>query len=107
MHGSIVCRWTRGPDSHPWCARLLGLDEKCGFRREFIKGIYDYTYTSRYAGSKTVLIFYAVPPGIYQVYDNINRSRGRKYFVRVTDEGEIVEIERDDVLECLRKLNSE
>lgn len=105
MYGVICCRWTRGQGGTPWCARLVGFDPKYKFKREFVSGVYDYTYASQYNGRKTVLVYFNVPPGIYEVYDNINRSRSRRYFVRVDEDGSDIEINEDEATECLKSVS--
>lgn len=99
MYGVIVTRVARGSGGWPWCARLLSAGGKYGLEREFIRGTPDYTFTRQRRG--TLLVF-PVPPGLYEVQDNINQSRGRRYFARVDDAGEITEISREEMLTCLK-----
>lgn len=84
----------------PWVARLTGLDEKYGFRREFVHSSRDYSHANS-IGSRGIFEYWALPPGIYEVNECLKLGHARRYFVRV--EGtEIIEIGKEEVLECLR-----
>lgn len=101
MYGSIMCRWDPGQGGTPWVARLVGLDDTYGFKREFIRGVIDRTYARDKVGRGT-RYYFAVPPGLYDVYESISRSKCRRYFVQVDDMGDVTEIEREEVVECLK-----
>lgn len=89
----------------PWVARITALHDKYGLNRDFIKAVYDYTYAAKSGKGQTMYWF--VPPGLYEVYYPTSWKHERHYFVRVTDEGDVIEISRDEVIECLKKSDSE
>lgn len=99
MYGLIVAEVTSGYGGQPWVARLTGFDPVYQFRREFLRGTYDYSraFKSRRRG---VYLYFAVPPGIYDVWEN-HYTRGFRYFARVTDDGDVIKISREEVIACL------
>jgi hypothetical protein len=96
----VYLRGMARPELKPWVARILGPDPKYGFKREFIHGQRDYTFSNS-VGSRGIYEYFALTPGIYEVNERLTWKRARRYFVRV--EGtEITEISKDEVLECLK-----
>lgn len=92
--------------TRPWVARIEGLDRKFGYKRSFMRGAYDYTTTNN-ASSRGTYIYYAVPPGIYEVCRNVTWTRFERFFCRVDDNGNIHEISREEVEQCLKNADSE
>jgi hypothetical protein len=98
-------KWLRyakrlGPNkSSTWVARLIGLDEKFTFKREFVQPERDYSQANS-TGSRGIYGYYALPPGIYEVNERVTWRRVRRYFIKV-DEAEYKEIDREDVIKCL------
>lgn len=92
---------------NPWVARLAGLDARWGFQRQFIKAVYDYTYARGKRGGRGIYLYFAMPPGLYEVYYPTSWKHDRRYFARVDDNGDITEITRDEVMECLTSVTSE
>src|SRR3990167_7011183 len=111
MYGVIKAEWIRGvawaSRPKPWVARLLGLDPRWGFNRQFIKGVYDYSYVRTKNAGRGIYIYFALPPGFYEVYYPTSWKRERHYFVRVDETGQVREIERDEIIECLKNAISE
>lgn len=111
MYGVIVARpiiatgRTFSSRPKPWVAKIIGLHPRYSFTREFVKAVYDYTYAAKSGKGQTMYWF--VPPGIYEVYYPTSWKHETRYFVRVTDEGDVIEISRDEVLECLKKSDLE
>jgi hypothetical protein len=97
--------WASRPK--PWVARLTALDTRWGFTREFIKGVSDYTHVNGKRGGRGIYIYFAMPPGVYEVYYPISWKHDRRYFARVDEKGNITEITRDEVIECLKNASSE
>lgn len=91
--------------SNCWVARLLGLDEKWGFAREFIRGQADWSQ-AKMTGSRGIFVYYALPNGIYEVNKRISWKHVKRYFIRV-ENAEITEIDREEVLRCLTSDTSE
>lgn len=84
-----------------WCARLTGLDPKYGFRREFVKGRKDYANANS-VGSRGVMVWYILDPGVYEVSSPETWKRTRRYFLRVNYDGTTEEISREEVEQCLK-----
>lgn len=97
-------RWPSRPK--PWVARLTRLDDHFGFAREFIRATYDYTHASK-ANGKGTRMYFAMPPGVYEIYWATSWKHEYRGFRRVDDNGDIHDITREEVLECLTKLASE
>ena len=85
----------------PWVARIDGLDPTWGFKREFMRGTYDYTRTNNRASRGTHL-YYAVPPGLYEVCRNVTWRRWERFFCRVDEDGGVHTISREEVEQCLK-----
>lgn len=88
-----------GSRPKPWVAKITALHQQYGFAREFMKPVRDYTYAAK-SGKGTVMYWF-VPPGIYEVYYPTSWKHERRYFVQVTDEGDVIEINHEDVLSHL------
>lgn len=86
--------------SRPWVARITGLDDKYGFKREFQRGQRDYSKANS-IGSRGVYEYFALPTGIYEVHERLTWKRTRRYFIRI-EQAEIMEISREEVESCLR-----
>lgn len=85
--------------SKPWVARLLGMDDKFGFKREFVNGQRDYSNASG-TGARGIYAYYPLKDGIYEVNERTSWKSVRRYFIRV--QGTIItEISREEVLRCL------
>lgn len=111
MYGVIAIRLIVGSSyfpsrEKPWVARLGGLCAQYGLQREFVRGVYDYTYATKQNGKNTYLYF-NLPPGLYEVYQPTSWKHERRYFVCVTEDGEVQEISKDEAVECLKNTTSE
>lgn len=104
MYGSILSEVVRGRGGVPWVARLLGFDPKYTFQREFIKGVWDYTCVKKSNRHRGKYIYWAVPPGFYEVYD---AGETKRYFCQIAESGDVIEISKDEVIECLKNATSE
>lgn len=85
----------------PWVAQICGLDDKWGYQREFMRGVYDYTRTNN-VGSRGTRIYYHLPPGIYEVDRPVTWRRRERFFCRVDNNGDIHKLTREEVDECLK-----
>lgn len=90
----------RGSRPHPWVARITGTDDTYGLAREFLRPVYDYTHATR--KGKNTHVYYHMAPGLYELYYPISWKHDTRYFARVDDDGELHNITRDEVLECLK-----
>lgn len=84
----------------PWVARIVGSDSIWGLRREFMRGVYDYTL-ARKSGGRGIHIYWALSPGAYEVYRPVSWKHDERFFIRVTDDGEWRKINREEVGRCL------
>jgi hypothetical protein len=114
MYAVMTAEWIKGtgvrfpPRPHPWIARLEALDRRFGFKREFVKGVYDYTY-ARKSGGRGIYVYFALKPGYYEVFRTVswNERSDERYFIQVNDIGEWHKITREEVIECLKNTASE
>jgi hypothetical protein len=85
-----------------WVAELRGRHHKYTFERSFLRGKIDYSKANS-KGSRGVEVHFVLYPGkYYEVSNPTSWRRTDRYFCRVTDDGEIVRIDRSEVLECLK-----
>lgn len=85
--------------SNCWVARLMGLDERYGFKREFVRGQADWS-CAKMTGSRGIFVYYALTTGLYEVNERVSWKHVRRYFIRVED-AQYSEISKDEVLKCL------
>lgn len=96
----IVATGPRSSRPRPWVARLAGLDDRWGFLREFVKGVYDYTYATQ--KGKNVWVYFALGPGLYEVYYPTSWKHEERYFIIVDEDGIEQKITKSEVIECLK-----
>jgi hypothetical protein len=94
------------PRPRPWVARLNGLDERWGFKREFVKGVHDYSYARR-TGSRGIYLYFALAPGFYEIYRAISWKHDERYFIQVDGQGNWRKVNKEEVVECLKNTVSE
>lgn len=86
----------------PWVAEILGLSNEGKFLRKFVHGDTDYT-RSNSVGSRGIRKYYHLRSGrIYEVAERLTWKRTIQYFCRVNDEGDIVRISRQTVLDLFQ-----
>lgn len=108
MHGVIHLEWIKGsgralahkPPPKPWVARLTGLDPVHRFSREFVRSVMDYT-DARPSGARGIYLYFSMSPGLYEVFQPVTWKKSRRFFIRVDEAGDWVEIERKEVEFCL------
>jgi hypothetical protein len=80
-----------------WVAEVTGIDPKYKYKRDFLRYRKDYS-RSNSKGSRGVFAEYILESEkIYDVRDN-----KRRFFCKVTDEGDIVHIDESEVRELLK-----
>jgi hypothetical protein len=95
-----------GPDKSPtWVAHITGFDEKFGYKREFLRGQRDYTDANS-IGSRGIMAYYILKPGLYQVNERRTWKHVRRYFI-LAEESEYREISKEEADEWLRRNISE
>lgn len=87
--------------SNSWVARITGLDNRFGFKREFLQPVKDWAGANS-TGSRGIIAYWALPPGLYEINQRLSWKQVRRYFARVVD-AEIQEISREELIECLTK----
>jgi hypothetical protein len=89
----------------PWVARITGLDEKFGFKREFLR--YDQKDYSRAnsVGSRGVYQYYVLSDGLYEVNRRTGWRSLHRYFMRVDGE-RMTELGREEVIACLKNASN-
>lgn len=92
--------------STPWVAEIVGLSAKYGYERRFLRGKEDWTRANS-PGSRGVYFYFTLEEGrYYEAYRRVSNNQSERLFLKVTSEGEIVEVSREEVDEWLhRKLN--
>lgn len=99
--GAKKYRNALGPNAtRPWVARIVGLDNLYGLRREFLRCTSKDYRRANSIGSRGVFEYYTLTDGVYEVNRRISWRRTRRYFILV-DGGEYVEVELDDVIAWL------
>lgn len=86
----------------PWCAKLTEYDPSADrFTREFVDSQKDYSKANS-KGSRGVSRYYWLEKGaVYEIHELTSWKRSRRWFAGVSDEGEVVEIKREDAILCL------
>lgn len=92
--------------SKPWVARLTGLDEQYGFKRDFMRAPCDYSRASG-TGARGIYKYYALEPGIYEVNERTSWKSVRRYFIQVHDDATYTEIGHEQVMSWLQSDTSE
>lgn len=90
----------------PWVARITGTDSQYGLAREFLRAEKDYT-SANGTGSRGIILYYWLEPGIYEVNERLSWKNHRRYFLHVHDSTTAIEITKEQVLEWLQQKTSE
>ena len=106
MYGVLAIRLivatgvNRSSRPRPWVARITGTHSHYGLAREFMKPVYDYSRASR--KGKDTYAYFNLPPGLYEVYHPTSWKHETRYFAQVDEHGDIHEVSKEVVLECLK-----
>lgn len=87
--------------SRPWVAKLLDIDWQFHFKREFMRPQKDFTHANS-TGSRGVYLYYVLKPGIYEVNERLSWRKTKRWFCRVNDKAEIIKLEKEEVINCLK-----
>jgi hypothetical protein len=80
-----------------WCARITGTDQRYGLDREFIRGRRDYRDANS-VGSRGVFMWFVIETGYYyEVKRRVSWRYSERFFCKVTESGDIVEVEKGEV----------
>jgi len=85
-----------------WVAKICGFDNKFGYAREFIRGKTDYRNTNS-KGSRGVYIYFILDSGyVYEIFQPITWIKSKRWFGLVSENGDVVEINKEDVNQWLK-----
>jgi hypothetical protein len=88
--------------SNTWVAEITGFDEKYKFARAFLHGKKDYSRANS-NGSRGVYLEYVLESGkVYEVKSQETWSRVRRYFCRIDEQGRIISMTEEEVIEWLK-----
>lgn len=93
-----------GPDqTRPWVARITGLSAEYEYHREFLRAKQDWTQANS-SGSRGVVFVFTLTEGeYYQAYRRTSRTEDERLFLTVTADGDVVEVEQEEVDRWLLK----
>lgn len=98
--------YSMSPRPRPWVARITDFDPMFGLKREFVKGVYDYTH-ARKSGGRGIWVYFHLAPGHYEVFRAVSWKHEERYFINVDNAGDVQKITREE-LEChLKNIPSE
>lgn len=97
----ILASGNRSSRPMPYVASVTGLHSKYGLSRKFLKALYDYSHAAK--SGKGVVMYWFIPPGLYEVFYPTSWKHERRYFVEVLESGDVIEISKEKVIECLKK----
>lgn len=86
----------------PWCALITGVKPNGNLEREFVNGQRDYRDANS-TGSRGIFIYYALKPGLYEINSPETWRRISRYFAKVIDDSTLIEISREELMQCLKK----
>jgi hypothetical protein len=89
----------------PWVARITGIDPVYQFKREFVKGWFDFT-NYQPAGIRG-RIYFALAPGVYDAFEPLQGKKHYRAFLIVDNDGNVKEASKDEVIQCLKNLGLE
>lgn len=84
------------PPQH-WVARIVGRDARGRLVRRHVRGKWDH---ERDRGMRGTFVYYTIESGsFYEVLQRIgwDRKKSRHYYCTVNDDGDVVEVEREEV----------
>lgn len=85
----------------PWLAKIVAVCDVYGFEREFLKPVPDYSH-GQHHHTRGVYWYWFVDDGVYQLDKPISWKHRERVFLRACG-GEVAEITKDEVMECLQK----
>lgn len=85
-----------------WVAEIVGPDAKFGFDRQFVKPRKDYSKANS-VGSRGVYNWYVIESGrYYEVKEQTSWRRGDRYFIKVTENGDVQRVAKSEVEQWLK-----
>ena len=97
-------RFIGRPNPGPWIAEITGCSAQYGIERRFLPSSRDYSDANS-KGSRGVYLWFVLKTDkLYQVHARVSWKNTRRYFVAVSEDGEIYELEDEEVDEWLSAL---
>jgi hypothetical protein len=88
--------------SGTWVAEITGFDPKFKYARKFLRYKKEYS-RSNSAGSRGVYAEFTLESGkMYEIKHRVSWNKSERYFAKVTDDGDIVEIDEAEVIAWLK-----
>lgn len=84
--------------NYSWVAKINGIDEKFGFKREFLRPKTDYTLSNSKGSRGIYLNFFLEYGNIYDVSCRESWKSVDRYFLEITKDGEKKRIEKEVVI---------
>lgn len=83
--------------TRPWVARITGLSAEYEYHRQFLRAKQDWTQANS-AGTRGAHFVYTLTEGeFYEAYRKTSQQLSERIFLTVTAEGDVVEIEQEEV----------
>lgn len=89
----------------PYAAKITGFDPVYTFKREFVRGYWDYSHASKRTGKR--IYFPLEPNSIYDCFENEQGKRHWRGFILTNNQGDWQEITKEQVIEWLKKNSTE
>ena len=86
-----------------WVAEITGFDPKYRFKREFVKPKIDYTNASGSGKSGVVKHYIMDSANVYDVSWRKSRGKAYRFYAKVDNDGEIIEVSEDEVIAVLKR----
>ena len=108
MYGVISGEWIKGAAypsrPKPWVARITAPHPKFKYTREFIKGVFDYSYVHTRNAGRGIYLYFNCAPGLHEMYRPVswNPNSDERFFFKVFESGNIKQITEAQLQECLK-----
>lgn len=92
----------KNPFPKGWICEITGFCSKYKYKRNFLKGKYDYSRANS-KGSRGIFVEYILESKkIYEIKEDTSWSREERYFCKVNKNGDIIKMEEEEVVQCLK-----
>jgi len=91
--------------SSSWVAEITGLDEKYKYKRKFLPAKKDYRDANKNASEGVTAEYILASGHIYEVKHSITRYQAERYFCTVSDNGEILKLTEQEVIDWLKNIS--
>lgn len=96
LHDHLYC----GPPM-PWVAAVVGLDDRYGLERRFLRGRKDYLQANS-IGSRGIYLWYTLEPGLYEINEQVSWRGWDRRFEVVDQSGSRRRLTREEALAWAR-----